>query len=64
MEIWKKVKYPKYGDFYEVSNFGQVRNIQTKKILKTHLRMGYKALSLYNSDDNTQKLYLFTDSSL
>ena len=44
-EIWKDIK--DYETFYEVSNFGQVRNVKTKLILKPALsKKGYLQVHL------------------
>ncbi|RUT50961.1 NUMOD4 motif-containing HNH endonuclease [Campylobacter fetus] len=44
-EIWKPLKG--FEDYYEGSSLGNIRNIKTKKILKTYLiNSGYKALKL------------------
>ena len=49
-EIWKQIKdYPKY----EVSNLGNVRNINTKKLLKPRrTARGYYRVALYSSNSN------------
>lgn len=49
-EIWKQIKdYPKY----EVSNLGNVRNINTKKLLKPRrTTRGYYRVALYLSNSN------------
>ena len=43
-EVWKRLIYQgiDYGDYYEVSNYGQIRNSKTKKIRKQNLlKTGY-----------------------
>lgn len=42
-EIWKALIYQNenYGIYYEVSNFGSIRNTKTKKIKKIFLNRGY-----------------------
>ena len=47
-EIWKPLKgLVENGDYYEVSNFGNVRNIKTGKILKPgKIQSGYLLVSL------------------
>lgn len=34
-EVWKPVNVEGFSEIYEVSNFGNIRNIKTQKILKT-----------------------------
>lgn len=54
-EIWKVIK-----DFpnYEVSTFGNVRNITTGKLRKQNIRNGYNHLTLYNgSIEKTLKVH-------
>ena len=34
-EIWKKIDG--YNDYYEASNYGRIRNIKTKRVLKHQL---------------------------
>ena len=45
-EIWKKIDG--YNDYYEVSNFGRIRNIKTKRVLKPSVakRSGYNHINL------------------
>ncbi len=46
MEIWVRVKeYPNY----EVSTYGNIRNIKTLRVLKYYLRNGYPSVSLSNN---------------
>ena len=47
-EILKKVHIQEFKDFYEVSNLGNVRSLKTskKRILKQHIRCGYKAIAM------------------
>lgn len=33
-EVWREVKRPHFDGLYEVSNYGKVRNIKTKRVLK------------------------------
>lgn len=48
MEEWKDVVG--YEGLYEVSNLGNVRNKQTRKVLKPKLNSwGYYQLNLYNN---------------
>ena len=47
-EIWKRLIYQgvDYGDYYEVSNYGEIRNAKTKKIRKKNiLKTGYYFVS-------------------
>lgn len=53
--LWKPVNIEEFKEFYEVSNKGDIKNTSTKKILKQHIRNGYKAVCLYNSKDLSQK---------
>ena len=46
MEVWKKIEG---FENYEVSTFGNVKNITTNKILKPDLLRGYKRVLLYNN---------------
>lgn len=41
-EVWKRLIYQgtDYGDFYEVSNFGEIRNSKTKKVRKQNINRG------------------------
>lgn len=52
MEIWKPVPYQEYDKFNEVSTIGNVR--RKGKVLKTHIRNGYKAVCLYNYESKKQ----------
>lgn len=56
MEIWKNINYKNYGEQYQVSNHGNVKNSKTGRILKPTLRMGYNAISL-SARDNKKTLY-------
>ena len=47
-EIWKICSD---FDMYEVSNLGQVRNKNTKRILKQSIKCGYMRLSLQNKQN-------------
>lgn len=43
-EIWRRLSYQgnDYGDYYEISNLGRIRNTKTKKIRKINLyKTGY-----------------------
>lgn len=43
-EVWKRLIYQgkDYGDYYEVSNFGEIRNAKTKKVRKKNvMKTGY-----------------------
>lgn len=51
-EIWKTIQG---YESYEVSSFGNVRNINSGRILKPTLRSGYQSLSL--SKENVKKTY-------
>jgi hypothetical protein len=51
-EEWKKVILDDIEYNYEVSNFGNVRNLKTKKLLKTHIKNGYKNICMVEDDDN------------
>lgn len=46
MEFWKDVNFKKFGKKYEVSNFANVRNKLTKRILIGTQRNGYLSVSL------------------
>jgi hypothetical protein len=51
MENWKSMKYRDIFDhIYEVSDKGNIRKVDTKKVLKSHIRTGYKAVCLYNPE--------------
>lgn len=53
-EIWKPVK--DYETLYEVSNYGNVRNIKTKKILKPAMHnKGYYKVCLCNNKKQKNK---------
>lgn len=45
MEVWKTItEYPNY----EISNYGYVRNVKTRKVLKNlNRKLGYKYVDLY-----------------
>ena len=46
MEQWKDI--PGYEGYYQISSFGQVKNIQTNKLLKGDINnAGYKRVVLY-----------------
>jgi hypothetical protein len=47
-EIWKRLIYQgkDYGDFYEISNYGEIRNAKTRKIRRKNiLKTGYYFVS-------------------
>ena len=46
MEVWKKIEG---FENYEVSNYGNVRNIKTNRVLKPDDLRGYKKVLLYNN---------------
>ena len=48
-EIWKRLIYQgkDYGDFYEVSNYGDIRNSKTRRIRRNNInRQGYYFVSI------------------
>lgn len=46
MEIWKDIK--DYEGYYQVSNYGNIRNYKTKKFLIGDTNnMGYRRVTLY-----------------
>lgn len=45
-EIWKKVNIEQFNNLYEVSNFGNIRRIDTAKVLKKELASGYHRVAL------------------
>ena len=47
-KIWSDV--PEYKNLYEVSNYGEIRNKNTKRILKSSLRVGYPSISLSKNE--------------
>jgi len=50
-EIWTPIY--NYEDYFEVSNFGRIKSIKTKKILKTSkCKKGYENIRLYINKDN------------
>lgn len=51
-EIWKPVNLKDYSEFYEVSTFGNVRNIKTKKLLKLTIKSGYYSVNLSYVKEN------------
>lgn len=53
MENWKPIPKEPYSDQYEISDKGECRKTDTKRISKQHIRNGYKACCLY--DTKTQK---------
>lgn len=54
MEIWKIIND---RPNYEISDLGNVRNLITKKVLRTYISKGYIAISLRDSSYN-KKNYL------
>jgi hypothetical protein len=54
-EIWMDIEIDNVDYNYEVSNKGNVKNTQTGRILKPHLRTGYYSISLSNI--NKKKTY-------
>lgn len=55
-EEWKDIKG--YEGIYQVSNFGQVKNINTGKILKYGMCKGYGLVKLYkNGQKTTQRVH-------
>lgn len=46
VEVWKNVTIEGYGDVYEVSSFGRVRNKQTGRYLKPYFSKGYQRVRL------------------
>jgi len=52
-ELWKPI--PEYEGYYEVSSYGNVRNVRTGRVLKPLNNHGYKRVNL--SKGNVQKLY-------
>jgi len=52
-EEWKLIDDPEIKPIYEISNYGNVRNINTGKLLKHHKdKDGYDAVSLMRIDKN------------
>ncbi|MBA42676.1 MAG: hypothetical protein CMF62_01530 [Magnetococcales bacterium] len=49
MIVWKKINN---YDIYEISSLGEVRNINSKKILSKHLRNGYYSICLWSNKQN------------
>ena len=45
---WKNVHIEKYSHLYLVSNTGEIHSIKRNRLLKQHVRNGYKATCLYN----------------
>lgn len=46
-EQWKVIKYRSIkANTYEISNWGRIRNIQTRKILKPNMYKGYYKIKL------------------
>ena len=59
-EIWERLIYHgnDYGDYYEVSNHGQIRNAKTKKIRKQNLlKKGYCFVSGSLGSRNKKKTF-------
>jgi len=56
-EIWKPVNKHNFGNTYEVSNFGNIRNINTKHVLKPTICNGYCRVHLGNPRKEKPKVY-------
>ena len=56
MEIWKRVTKINYSN-YDVSTYGNIKNIVSGKIISQHVRNGYKAACLYNPDTKQKNTY-------
>ena len=53
-EVWKPIKG--YEGLYEVSNYGEVINIRTKRVLKGYkTKKGYLEVTLYKNGDRKSK---------
>lgn len=48
-EIWKEIN--DYENIYQISNYGNVRNIKTNRILKSNIRGMYLAIGLWNKSE-------------
>ncbi len=46
MEIWKNIKG---FDNYEISNYGNVKNVKSGRTLKLKVKSGYSAITLYKN---------------
>lgn len=55
-EIWKDAIG--YEGIYQVSNFGRVKNIKTKRILKQYNIRGYLCVYLYSYKNKRKKYYV------
>ena len=59
-EIWKRLVYQgnDYGDYYEVSNLGEIRNAKTKRIRKQNIsQTGYYVFSGTLGDRSKKKTF-------
>lgn len=66
-EIYKPVNYEDFGNFYEVSNFGNVRLVGTKQILKLWSNNGYMTVKFkeprsYNATVSRMVAYTFVNN--
>lgn len=62
-EIYKPVKYENFGDFYDVSNFGNVRSNWNDRVMNQFDNNGYLYVSLnkpYSSAKSVSRLVAFT----
>lgn len=50
-EIWRPIIKENCKDFYAVSNFGNVKNVKTGKILSKSLRDGYYSVTIMNTNN-------------
>ena len=61
MEIWKDINSDILNGSYEISNFGNIRNLKTKKVRKLRTRKnGYQSLRIRNKDFLIHRLVLNT----
>jgi hypothetical protein len=56
IEIWKDIK--NYEGIYKVSNFGNVINVKTLRILKPSITKGYKRVSLWCNGKGNSCIYI------
>lgn len=54
-EEWKNVIG--YEDFYQISNFGNIKSLRSNKILKPALSSGYKCVSLCGQFQSTKRIH-------
>lgn len=54
MEEWKFIINDEYLDLYQVSNYGNVKSVNTGKILSQHIRNGYKAVCLWHPETKSK----------